>query len=372
MARIGILGHNLVNNDGQGRWMLEIARALADRHEVSIFSTRLDDSLKGHPGVRWAHLYEAPGPQLLIDMGIVIASQRHLSRTNLDLALTLGPCALPRIPYLYCAAFSQVGWRSTWTPESRPRNPYHRTHSAVALVLERRAVSRSAGTIAMSESTADELRPLMSAGATIDVVPGGVDIDEHPRIGPEERRRAREELGVEGRFVMSLVGGFGTWRKGLHLLLSAMTMNPDESESLLIRGGGPIEMWRAKAASMGLEGKIQWLGHGPSRSVYAASDLVVIPSTYEPFSLVALEAAAAGLPIVISSRAGASRWLKAQEAALTVDPVDIGALRCAIDTIKNDSDAAVSMGIRARSVAESMTWQKVSELGVAAVDAHLR
>ncbi|MGH2770166.1 MAG: glycosyltransferase, partial [Actinomycetota bacterium] len=94
----------------------------------------------------------------------------------------------------------------------------------------------------------------------------------------------------------------------------------------------------------------------PVTPVFHAADVVAVPSIYEPFSLVALEAAAAGVPLVLSARAGAAEHLAS--AAVMVDhPADPDALRRALDDLEEDPEAARRLAFQARRTAEGLHWR---------------
>lgn len=355
---VGMVGHHVVRGDGEGRALLELARGLHGRgHLVRIYSHELDDELAGV--VEHVLLTEPPGPQLVDDLTTLVVATRRLREAAHDVVVVLGPCARPDPPYVYAAQFSQRGWQRTWRPGARPGG-YHRLHSRLMTPLERRAVRHASATLATTPRLAGEL----GDGPPVTLVPNGIDLDEFPVVSPAERQRVRGELGLptDAR-VVGFVGEYHTNRKGLAPLLEACSRG---DEHLLVAGSGRSEWLDRRAAEMGIAPRVHRLGFVAPQHVYAAADTVAVPSLYEPFSLVAVEAAASGLPTVLSSDVGAAAYLG--DAAVVVEDVtDVAALRAALDEV---SDPATAARLRkaARPAAEALAWDRVIPAAVDLVE----
>ena len=142
----------------------------------------------------------------------------------------------------------------------------------------------------------------------VEVIPCGVDTD---LFNPIDRNVAKEKLGISASRVALYVGRIEPL-KGLEILIRAVTqIHSDEGLSLIIVGGDPDadeEIIRLKQIILALrmESSISFIGAVDQQELplyYNASDVLVIPSYYESFGLVALEAMACGIP-VIASRVG--------------------------------------------------------------------
>lgn len=366
---VGIVGQNLVRRDGQGRWMLEVARALAERgHRVTVYSFTLDKDVAQHPSVHWISIPTFRAPQLLIDAWMILCATIKVRKGMHDVTCILGPCVFPRSPYAYFAAFSNGAWRRTWKLEGPTPDAYRRLYGRIHVWLEQRSVGRAAALVAMSEITASELKGCSDPNALVAISPGGVDEDEFGPASPEQRRVARELLAIpEDAFVLTMIGEYATGRKGLDRLAEAIASDPDKREIVLVRGWGPKQKALARLRALGVEDKFRLLDPGPAQEVLAAADAVIVPSAYEPFSLVALEAAASHLPLILSDRVGAGQHLVPEGAAISVDPLSSIDIRSAIERLK-DRDAAREMGEKGGSVSRKMTWPSVSSAAVGAVE----
>jgi glycosyltransferase involved in cell wall biosynthesis len=140
-------------------------------------------------------------------------------------------------------------------------------------------------------------------------------------------------------------------RKGLPLILEAMMETRDLSLELVVVGGeaSSIAEYRARAQAAGVAGRVRFAGMqrdlGP---YYWAADAFVLPSCYESFSLVAFEAAAAGLPLVVTRVNGVEDFLRDGENGLAIER-DPGSIAHAIRRLAAmPHEQRRQMGARAR------------------------
>ena len=133
-------------------------------------------------------------------------------------------------------------------------------------------------------------------------IPNGIDAERF-RFRPDERDRVRRELGLEGRFVVGSVGRL-CYQKNQELLLDAVAGACREDILLLLVGEGKDRAaLEARAAGLGISGKVTF--YGLSRRVeelYQAMDAFAFPSRFEGLGIAAVEAQAAGLPVLCSDR----------------------------------------------------------------------
>jgi glycogen synthase len=141
----------------------------------------------------------------------------------------------------------------------------------------------------------------------VSVIPNGIDPDDLEPVADLDRLRA--EFARPDERVVLLVGRL-VYEKGFQLALDAL---PGLIERLgnvrfLVAGSGTHEAHlREQAQTLGLMEHgtfLGWIGDDVLHSLYRISDLCVVPSLYEPFGLVALEAMASGCPCIVADTGG--------------------------------------------------------------------
>ena len=171
---------------------------------------------------------------------------------------------------------------------------------------------------------------------------------------PRDRREARASFDLpDERPAVALVGRVSEW-KGQDVLLHALSAIPlvERGAVALIAGDsapGAEELGRRLellAGRLGVAERVRWLGFRPDvDDVWAAADVAVVPSTRpEPLGLVAMEAAAAGVPVVAAAHGGVAEVVCDGETGLLVPPGDAPALAAAVRVLADDPDLAARMG----------------------------
>jgi UDP-glucose:(heptosyl)LPS alpha-1,3-glucosyltransferase len=238
-----------------------------------------------------------------------------------------------------------------------------RVHHAVALALERRVFARTPAIVAISRRGGDEIARYYAVPASrLSVVYNGVDLERfHPRLRTRHRDNARHEAGAPtGAYTMLFVGS-GFPRKGLATAIRGLAAIGDSAARLLVIGRGDSAPYRRLADELGVGGRVVWLGARPDiERWYSAADVLVLPTRYEPFGNVHLEALATGLPVVTSTVAGGAEVVT-ERCGAAVDPDDAAALATAIDKLRNRDPNELAEA--ARAAAEPFTFaRQVAEL----------
>ncbi|MGH7301971.1 MAG: glycosyltransferase family 4 protein [Candidatus Rokuibacteriota bacterium] len=236
---------------------------------------------------------------------------------------------------------------------ARARGLYHR----IVLALERRVFARTACVVAIAEAGRREIEALYGvAPSRLSVVYNGVDLDRfHPKHRARYRDAARSEVAIPPSAFTVLFVGSGFARKGLATAVEAFAALTDRASRLVVLGKGEPGAYQALAARLGIAERVVWLGarHDPERW-YAAADIVVLPSRYEPFGNVHLEALAAGVPVVASARAGGAEVIADGINGAVVEPTDARAITSALERFRDRPAADVTEA--ARRSAEPYTF----------------
>ncbi|MEG4282316.1 glycosyltransferase family 1 protein [Microcoleus sp. A006_D1] len=286
-------------------------------------------------------------------------------------------------------------WLSSWVgmelKKSQPLRQVHTYHSLGAvkyksvstipmiaktrLQVEKTLLETADRVVATSPQEREHMRSLVSSKGKIDIIPCGTEIERFGSIG---RSAARQQLGIAPETKVVLYVGRFDPRKGIETLVRAVSLSALRKGDLkLIIGGG----WR-EGESDGKERDrigsiVQELGlsditsfpGGLSRDIlpayYAAADVCVVPSHYEPFGLVAIEAMACRTPVVVSDVGGLKYTVVSRETGLLAPPKNAAAFAGAIDRLLVDSVWRQQLGQAGRRRVQTyFSWDGVaSQLG---------
>jgi glycogen(starch) synthase len=143
----------------------------------------------------------------------------------------------------------------------------------------------------------------------ISVIPNGIDPhDLHPQA-PEELEALRARFAAPEERLVLLVGRL-VYEKGFQDALAALPglIRRLGNVRYLVAGSGTHEAeLKRQAERLGIAGDgtfLGWIGDDVLHSLYRIADLTVVPSIYEPFGLVALEAMASGCPCIVADTGG--------------------------------------------------------------------
>lgn len=165
--------------------------------------------------------------------------------------------------------------------------------------------------IAGSQMVKDEIVNLYGYSADkIDIVRNGVPLEKF-RFGPELREKSREQLNLKSDQIALLFAGSGWERKGLLFAIEAAALCKDRKIRLLVAGRGNARLHKTKRLRFWREDPVQFLGEvADMLRIYAASDIFILPTIYDPFSNACLEALACGLPVITTRSNGFSEIIE--------------------------------------------------------------
>jgi UDP-glucose:(heptosyl)LPS alpha-1,3-glucosyltransferase len=217
-------------------------------------------------------------------------------------------------------------------------------------LFERRKAGR---VIAASQMVVNEVIDLYGYPADrIDLVRNGVPLDKF-RFDPGLREQSRAEFNLKQDHVALLFVGSGWERKGLLFAIEAMALCKNRKLRLLIAGRGDARRYKTTRLRFWREDPVRFLGEvADLASLYAAADIFILPTIYDPFSNACLEALASGLPVITTRSNGFSEIVEDGVHGSIVDtPANLVGLRDAIHFWSNSSrwDAARSANIERAS-----------------------
>lgn len=201
-------------------------------------------------------------------------------------------------------------------------NPFH----WLMLAIEGRLMRRSKRIVAISNAVREEiLHHYPVPPEKVRVIYNPVDL---ARFHPDRRQdigvALRREKGIKDQERVVLFVGSGFERKGLGPLIEAVALLRPLPLRLWVVGKGRIAPYLRLARKLHVEDRVDFWGPlSPADPCYAAADLFVFPTLYEPFGQVHLEALASGLPVITHRRCGGAEAVTPGiNGALLNDPTD--------------------------------------------------
>ncbi|WP_019816102.1 glycosyltransferase family 4 protein [Saccharomonospora saliphila] len=263
-----------------------------------------------------------------------------------------------RVPLVGTVHATEAGRHSGWL--SHPLN--QQVHS-----VEWWLANRVDALITCSDAMRREVAHLFEVAAEdIIVIHNGIE-ERTWRVRDDHVRQARATHSP-GSAPLLLYFGRLEYEKGVQDLLAALPAIRERHPGtrLVVAGEGRhLDTLTEQAGELGLDEVVDFVGHLPDtelRAMLAAADAVVLPSRYEPFGIVALEAAAARVPLVASTAGGLGELVVNGETGLAFTPGDVDAIVSAVDRVLADTDAAARRADAARSrLATDFDWVRIAE-----------
>jgi glycogen(starch) synthase len=363
---------------GLGRHVYQLATALAaDGHEVVVLARRpsgTDPSThpttdEVHEGVRVIAAAQDPhefdfGRDL---MAWTLAMGHSMIRAGLTLQakgwqpdivhahdwLVAHPAiALAEffdVPMVSTVHATEAGRHSGWVSGQISRQVH---------AVESWFVRESDSLIACSASMADEISELFGPDlAEIVVIRNGIDSSRWP-FARRQHRPGPPELLYIGRL---------EYEKGVQEAIAALPRirRTHPGTTLTIAGDGTQQDWLLEVARkhkvlrcVHFAGRVD---HDELLRLMRRADVAVLPSHYEPFGIAALEAAAAGIPLVTSNVGGLGEAVIDGETGVSCPPRDVAALAAALRRVLDDPAAAQQRAIAARErLTSDFDWHTVA------------
>ena len=369
---------------GLGRHVYELATALAaDGHEVVVLSRRPSGTDPAtHPstdevseGVRVVAAAQDPhefefGTDM---MAWTLAMGHSMIRAGLALK-TRGPRQKPwrpdvvhahdwlvahpavalaeyfDVPLVSTIHATEAGRHTGWVSGSISRQ----VHAAESWL-----VRESDSLITCSASMSDEITELFGPGlAEIRVIRNGIDAALWP-FAPRQPRQGPAQLLYLGRL---------EYEKGIHDAIAALPRirRTHPGTTLIIAGEGTQQQWLVEQARKHKVLKATTfagrLDHTDLVRLLHSADAVVLPSHYEPFGIVALEAAATGTPLVTSNVGGLGEAVINGQTGVSFAPRDVAGLAAAVRVVLDDPAAAQRRAVAARErLTSDFDWHTVAD-----------
>jgi D-inositol-3-phosphate glycosyltransferase len=246
--------------------------------------------------------------------------------------------------------------------------------TALRLRTERRLIDLADSLIAANPAErADLVWRQRTSTDKVCTVPPGVDL---ALFNPGDAAQARRALGLGADEKVALFVGRIDPIKGIDTLLDAVKLlahdGSDDTPTILFVGGdldrsghpvGALAEVAAAAGTLGIRELFRFEGSRPQPSLptyYRAADVVVVPSRYESFGLVAVEAMACGTPVVVSRAGGLTFTVEDGVGGLVVPARDPAALASAVRRVLADDALRADLARGAQETAQRFSWPAVA------------
>ena len=224
------------------------------------------------------------------------------------------------------------------TEAGRHQGWIHGTVSTTIHQREFQLTNLSQRVIACSQRMRDAVITLFgSSPSAVDVIPNGINVAEWA-VAEEDVEVARQRWSAHENLVVFV--GRLEWEKGVQTLIDAMPLLATAHVHLVIAGTGSYEAALVEQTHELIDaGIITFTGWLPAQELHAlqaAADVIVVPSRYEPFGLVALEAGALDVPVVVANTGGLSDVVDDGAAGFMFESGNAAALARAMDEALGD------------------------------------
>ncbi|HET9719762.1 MAG TPA: glycosyltransferase family 4 protein [Solirubrobacteraceae bacterium] len=262
------------------------------------------------------------------------------------------------LPWLVTVHATEFGRHQGWVQ----KHPQSHIHG-----IERRMCRRSDRLITCSEYMRGHVSRVFAVDPDrVTAIPNGIDPADLEPIEPGDLAALRRRFAGPDDLLVLLVGRL-VFEKGFHLALEALAPLAAARGNVrfVVAGTGTAEAeLKRQARRLGLTGFgsfLGWVGDDMLHSLYRVADLCIVPSIYEPFGLVALEAMASGCLCVVADTGGLREVVPDDgTAGLRFPAADADALRAILERVLTDDAARRQLIGEAREHVLRFGWPEVA------------
>ena len=236
----------------------------------------------------------------------------------------------------------------------------HRWRKSIIEVAFQNEVSRRAAGLQFTTPEEWRLARPQAGNARGCIIPIGIELDAFDRLPPCARLRARYSVIGDRKVVLFL--GRLSYKKGIDIVIKAFSEVARERDDVFLVIAGPDDGMRAGAealvADCGIAARCLFTGMvsgEEKRLVLGGSDFFLLASLSENFGISVVEAAACGIPVIISDRVNLWQEFRDAQAGLTAPPTVPDFARLLRFLLENP-EAAADIGRRGAELARRFSW----------------
>jgi UDP-glucose:(heptosyl)LPS alpha-1,3-glucosyltransferase len=215
--------------------------------------------------------------------------------------------------------------------------------------------------VAISERVRTQLKKHYHvADERIVTIPNGINLSRFDPSNASARAQIRHGFGVPNEAPLVLFVGSQYHLKGLEFAIRALAQMQTEA-FLLVVGGDAQAHFKRLAEQLGVSERVIFAGaRSDLPSIYPAADAFVLPTLYETFALVCLEAMASGLPVLASAVGGIEDYLIDGQNGFYIRR-DAGDIALKLDRVLNDPDLRARIREGGLATAQNYSWEKIAK-----------
>jgi UDP-glucose:(heptosyl)LPS alpha-1,3-glucosyltransferase len=310
--KLAIIRQKYNPSGGAERFVSRAIAALAGAVEVTLVTRQWED----HAGYRSLTVNPFYLGSVWREWGFARGVKRALATADFDLVQSherMACCDLYR---------AGDGVHREWLAQRRKQlgplkrlglwlNPQH--HYALAAEKALFTSPRLRAVICNSHMVANELKHWFQLpDSKLQVIYSGIDADAfHPDRAQRQRATLRKQLGIAADAPVLVYVGSGFERKGVATCLKALAMAGGHTQLVIVGHDKRAGRYQALARQLGIADRTHFMG--AQKNVldwYGMADALFLPTLYDPFPNVALEAFACGLPVLTSTKSGAAEFVQ--------------------------------------------------------------
>lgn len=198
------------------------------------------------------------------------------------------------------------------------------------------------------------------------MVSNGVDVEAYAKIGNGDLSRFRSKFALPEEKIVLFVGRL-VHEKGVHVLVNAVpkVLEKVNAKFIIVGNGYMKEQLSNIVKSMGFVHKVMFTGFVDDetlKKLQKCADVSVVPSLFEPFGIVAIEAMAAKSPIAVSDTGGLSEIVEHDATGVKVYPDNPNSLAWGITKVLTDDTYANWLRNNAyKRIQEKYDWNKIAQ-----------
>ena len=170
----------------------------------------------------------------------------------------------------------------------------------------------------------------------------------HPGLRDAQREAVRQQLAIPRAAQVALHVGSGFERKGVRQMLAAVARARSKPWAIVVGKDKRRARYEAHARALGIQERVRFVGAvSDVRPYYAASDVFVLATLYDPQPNAALEAMACALPVVTTRGCGVAELIAEGETGFVRDALDVAGMAEALDRLEPDAGRSIGLAARA-------------------------